>query len=57
MVVDPRAVTALTPSFSWRMRLIPSVVIPGRPKAEPGIQLRIRCVRLDSGFALTRAPE
>jgi hypothetical protein len=34
-----------------------SIVIPGRPKAEPGIQPRVRRLWLDSGFALTRAPE
>jgi hypothetical protein len=34
-----------------------ALVIPGRPKAEPGIQPFERSGRLDSGFALTRAPE
>jgi hypothetical protein len=33
-----------------------SVVIPGRPKAEPGIQ-DVDTAALDSGFAQERAPE
>jgi hypothetical protein len=45
--------------------LLPTAVIPGPPQAEPGIQrglitraLARRLSRsLDSGFALTRAPE
>jgi hypothetical protein len=32
------------------------LVIPGPPQAEPGIQAAVRKI-LDSGFALTRAPE
>jgi hypothetical protein len=32
------------------------VVIPGRPKAGPGIQKRALCLRLDSGFALSARP-
>jgi hypothetical protein len=37
--------------------MIRSMVIPGRPKAEPGIQSQTQCALLDSGFALSRAPE
>jgi hypothetical protein len=32
-------------------------VIPDAPKARSGIQMQAQCVYLDSGFALTRAPE